>query len=73
MFTTDDDMIDVTDERDTFSPPDVAEPDPADWYMAELQSTVNNLKKESLFGYELELIKAIADLSEMLERTVKPF
>lgn len=65
--------IDVTDPRDTFSPPDSNEPEPSDWAVAELNNAIITLEKYGAVGYVVELKDYRQRLQNIIDKTLKPF
>lgn len=66
-----DEFPDVTDERDTFSPPD--EPTEMEWKLQELWADINFLERNIPYGYKKEIVDAHNRLEEIIERLEKPF
>ena len=67
---------DVTDPKDTFSPPEQEEPSAADWALWDLQRSVNSIveaKHEITLGDLEEIYSAINTLKEVAKNTEKPF
>ncbi len=66
------DNIDVTDERDTFAPPE-EKPTDADLAVAHLQDAIAKLEKVSAYGYEKEIEGAITRLRHIMFILQVPF